>query len=188
MELKVKFKEITVLNDKLKWFKLFQKSYSGGCKDPDISDLTDGSQRFIVAVENNQQLGFVQISNRESWTGVKGLWSVDIAYVKPESRNKKVLKNLISYVVKNYGVGIIHIEEDRFYKNNIYYKSLGFTDIEPTGDGLSYIYIKKAISKINKVRRSKSKEKVDIPRFMNFVYDSLPFGVSSNQPRKAFGF
>jgi hypothetical protein len=176
-----------VLNDKLKWFRLFQKSYSGGCMEPDICELTNGSQRFILALENNQQLGFIQISNRENTTGVKGLWSVGIAYVKPEFRSKNVLKKLISHVVKAHGVGIIHIEEERYYKNHSYYKSLGFTHIELLDDGLSLIYLKKTIREVEKARLAKPRVKREAPTFMNFIHNQIPFQKKLTQPLKKYG-
>ena len=133
------FKELTVLNDKIKWMNQFTKSYEGGLGKFHIGFCKNTTSRFFVAIENGQHLGFVRITNHSN--ELEGLWSLSDAYVKPEFRGKGVLKALIKYVMKNCSVGKVYMTLRTYVENYEYYKSLGFTKFKTSGDGdLVYLY------------------------------------------------
>lgn len=121
------FIEIHQLTEKKKWQNRFIKAY--GAIDPN-ANMFGTNSRFILAIENGKELGFVRINDKSSFFSIHTsmpVWNITDAYVKPAYRHKGVLKALIQHVIENYDVRMIYMTTDRFMDNLDYYRSLGFT-------------------------------------------------------------
>ena len=138
----IELKPIEKLAEKQKWLKRFCKAYSGGLGA--VTDALFGPlTKYFVAIEDGKELGFIRISDysscRATFPGEK-VWSISDAYVKPPSRKKGVLRRMLTQVVRDHHVKMLFIEKERFFKNSVYYSTLGFTDVLPVGDG-SMVYV-----------------------------------------------
>jgi hypothetical protein len=143
----MEFKELTVLNDKIKWMNQFKKSYEGESRDLSLEVYKNNISRFFVAIENGQHLGFVRITNKSRIC--EGVWGVSDAYVKEQYRSSGVLRGLISYVIKNHNVAMLHIELGRYQENYDYYSSLGFNKYRTvTESNLVNLYHDSLVSKM----------------------------------------
>jgi len=122
------FIEIHQLADKKKWATRFMKQYKGEINPNAYAYGTNS--RYILAIENGKELGFVRINDKsyrfQMFTSVP-VWNITDAYVKPAYRHNGVLKALIQHVIENYNVRMIYMTTDRFINNLDYYRSLGFT-------------------------------------------------------------
>ncbi len=125
----VKLVLVNKLAEKIKWVERFYKSYTGSMVAINEQMFSDGC-KFLIAVENGKELGYIRIanfSNEYEKFGKTNIWSITEAYVKPCYRNNGLLSEMIKQVVENYNVKVIRIETERLKQNYYYYKTLGFT-------------------------------------------------------------
>lgn len=131
------FKKIDKLAEKKKWMDRFRRAYSGELK-PETDKFYTDNVSFLVAQEENRELGFVRITDKtyrfNQFTS-KSVWSLTDGYIKPSYRNKGVLKKLIRYSIDHHNVRAMYIETTRFRLNQSYYFDLGFTKFYTVSDG-----------------------------------------------------
>lgn len=150
-------KEIHKMSEKDKWFDQFRKAYTGGCvKKMGSTAYDENRSRFLVAVENGKEMGFVRLTSAVSLnSSFSGVWELSEAYIKPPYRGNGVLRDLLIHAIDFYNVQMVHITQDRYEDNLQYYHSLGFTafvgDGECTGYGLGYACFKDALKIFKKL-------------------------------------
>lgn len=144
-------KEIHKMSEKDKWFDQFRKAYSGGCVKKMSSYAYDERfSRFLVAVKDGKEMGYIRISSAERLTPeFRGTWVLSEAYIKPPYRGDGVLRELLIHSIDYFNVKMVHLTEDRYSKNFSYYSSLGFTAFvssgECTGHSLGHACFKDAL-------------------------------------------
>ncbi len=138
----ITLKIVEKMAEKMKWEQRFFTAYKGGLLP--ISDVIFSSLcKFLVAVEDGKELGFMRLSDY-SRKGVGYLseefWSISDAYVKPRYRGKGVLREMISQAVRDHSVKMLFIETSRLAKNYDYYSTLGFSDVKLVEEGkMAYV-------------------------------------------------
>lgn len=153
----ISFKVLTNNAEKLKWDKRFISSYKGKVKF-NINSVICNTVKYIVAVENGHELGYVRIvniSNNFMSEGLNDVWCIAEAYVKQAYRSNGVLRNLIKHTVAEHNVKCISLTLDRYETNNDYYNSLGFTFGSCWDTDLIYIYLSEMENVIAKLSNGK---------------------------------
>ena len=146
----MEFRELTVLNDKIKWLNKFMRSYEGGTNKLPIELYKNIYSRFFVAIENGKHMGFVRITNHSN--ELKGLWSLSDAYVLPEYRRQGVLKALIDYVIKNHSVRKAYLTLNLYSEHYDFYKAFGFNNYRENEGSLVYIYTDDVIKELQQFK------------------------------------
>jgi len=129
--------EATKLVDKQKWISRFMSSYSGG-KRKVSSAMFESKCKFLVAVEDGKELGYIRLvdySSEFELYGANNVWNISEAYVKPCYRKSGVLRAMIKQVVEKHNAKVIRIETARLTQYVNYYKTLGFTYAYTVQDG-----------------------------------------------------
>jgi GNAT superfamily N-acetyltransferase len=122
-------KKLDKLVEKKKWMDRFRRAYSGELH-PDSCNFYGNNAVFLVAYEQDRELGFIRINDKTSHFAEltdKIVWNLTDGYVKPPYRSKGVLKKLIKYSVEYHDVKMMYIETARFEAHLLYYHGLGFT-------------------------------------------------------------
>ena len=130
--------EITALHKKEAWMRRHVKEYTGPQR-PLTDEMFCSRVKFFEISEAGEQVGFIRINNKTAWYPrvLPGeAWSIANAHVRPEHRHQWVLQDMISFVVANCHVKMIHIETDRIIMHRQYYSDLGFTYIHQDSDGV----------------------------------------------------
>ena len=139
----IKLMEVTKYTDKVKWNKLFAKSYSGGLRKVSIEQLSKGAI-FLVACDGDKEIGYMRLTRHSEYAEFganPNTFCVSEAYVKPFYRKKGVLRQMLMQAIHSYSVKMIHLEEERASKNKEYYTQLGFTcGATFLGDSLMYLF------------------------------------------------
>lgn len=139
----IKLVELVKMADKKKWLNRFLKSYSGKVREID-NTLYGGFSKFLLAICDDKEVGFVRLTNYSdvyAHLNLKEVWSMSEAYVKPCYRNKGVLREIIKTVIKDHKVKMLRIETARLIENYHYYKTLGFKKMSLINNGyLSIAY------------------------------------------------
>jgi len=153
----ITYKVLTSNAEKLKWDKRFLCSYKGKVKYS-INSVISNHAKFIVAVKNGRELGYVRIvniSNNFMSEGLNDVWCIGEAYVKQAYRSNGVLRNLIKHTVAEHNVKSISLTLDRYETNLDYYNTLGFTFGSCDDTDLIYIYLSEMESLIAKLSSGK---------------------------------
>jgi hypothetical protein len=151
----MEFKELLLLAEKQKWMQRFRKAYSDGCKDD--SPLFYGENvKFIVAIENDVELGFIRLVDktyRFDPVTTHPVWSASDAFVKIKYRSMGVLRKLFLYTMENHFVGVCYLTRARYEKLKSYYESLGFTRVSNTTSGeMVWLFTEESWTSINAVK------------------------------------
>lgn len=125
----MQFIELTKLADKQKWMHRFFKAYDGETFQE--SDALYGANvRFIVAIRDGKELGFIRINDKsahfkEVYDGP--VWNLTDAYVKPAYCHQGVLRSMITHAIDTLNVKMLYMQTDRYASHRLYYESLGFS-------------------------------------------------------------
>ena len=133
----ITIKQIHKLAEKQKWMKRFSSAYDGGLKALS-KEMFDDEVKFFVAMDGNNELGFVRINNKTDYFAKYCqtiVWNITDAYVKPKYRSEGVLRKLIEHVLKYENVQMIYLTKDRYMENLSYYNTLGFTKFQLSSNG-----------------------------------------------------
>lgn len=122
------FRKLTNLAEKIKWAKRFNNAYSEQSRALTSLLFDEARVIYVVASANGQDLGNMRLIKKPitSWNDHGSVWSLDSAFVEERFRHYGVFKELIVHAVNVYGIKLISIEADRYWKNQYYYESLGF--------------------------------------------------------------
>jgi hypothetical protein len=124
-------KEITKIAEKTKWIKRFKHHYSGNLTVIDSKIYGTGC-RYLVAVLDGEEVGFIRITNyTEIWSKWYDniVWNASDAFVKKQYRNQHVLRRLLKHVINHCHVKSAFIEVERYVAYHSYYRSLGLTNL-----------------------------------------------------------
>jgi len=137
------YREIEKLAEKVMWCDRFRKSYRGELHQYN-SKMYDSENRFIVIMLDGKDMGFVRLSKRPfdvMGVCIEEVWQISDAYIKPPYRGQGVFKNFIDELVANYGVKLILLTAEVYWRNEDYYDDLDFTEIIEIEDGLYRVYL-----------------------------------------------
>ena len=130
---RIEYKIETKMAEKRKWEHRFCKSYAGGTK-PDNDGMYDDNNKFIVAVCDGKELGYIRLLNHTIFDfphADSHLWNISCGYVKPAYRSQGILRALIESAINHHEAGSITINPARYLKFNSYYTTLGFIHPQP---------------------------------------------------------
>lgn len=133
----IKIREITRIDEKKKWLKLFIKKYSGE-KNKLNSTMLGNISRFFVGSIDGKDVGFIRITNytetfKKHYCGE--VWNASDAFVKTPYRGQSVLRHLLDFVIRDCNVKMVRMETSRLLDNFFYYRALGFNFCRKVGDG-----------------------------------------------------
>jgi ribosomal protein S18 acetylase RimI-like enzyme len=148
----MKFIELQRLADKRKWQEKFVRSYKLGLT-PLSDEIFGENVKFFVAKKNGKELGFVRINNKSKFFGSDlgfDIWNLTDAYVKPQYRNKGVLKEMLQFVIANQSVKMCCLDPQVFKQNSKYYWNFGFTKVvNGNRSGLTWLLHKDIADLVN---------------------------------------
>lgn len=151
----VSFRKLTKLGEKMKWTIRFNNEYSE--QSPPLKSLLFEESRviYVVASANGQDLGYMRLIKKHitSTHDHGSVWSLDAAFVEERFRHYGVFKELIVHAVSVYGIKLIHIDADRYWKNQDYYESLGFQKLVFVDDTPLGYAVHNSFNKANMVPR-----------------------------------
>jgi len=152
----VAIREIKDVKEKRKWTEYFRKDYSGEVNP--INQYMFGDMcRYFVARADGKDVGFIRITNqtenfKKYFEG--DVWNAASAYVKKPYRGQSILRQMIEYVMENCQVSSLRIENERYEKNRVYYKTLGFSYAWTVGNGKLVIAVTEELKEAA-IRRNK---------------------------------
>ncbi|CAN1564573.1 hypothetical protein MCERE10_03643 [Burkholderiaceae bacterium] len=122
------FRKLTNLAEKKKWERCFAKAYAGQSRPLTAEMFNVAGVIYVVASANGQDCGHVRLIKKHitSTHDHGSVWSLDTAFVEERFRHYGVFKELIVHAVNVYGIKLIHIDADRYWKHQYYYEGLGF--------------------------------------------------------------
>ena len=139
--------EIHERSEKEKWQSLFINDPMVKTQyETQIGDgvFDDSIVRFLVAKENDEEIGYIRINNKSKFFEKDNLdyeiWNAADAYVKPEHRSKGILKKMLIDVIANHQVKMTCLDGELFLRNKDYYSKLGFTKITKGKGGLYWLH------------------------------------------------
>ena len=131
--------EIHELRRKRQWYERFRRDYDEQSRPFDKHKMVDNS-RFFVAKIGSIELGYIHIDDKSSYFDCE-VWNITEAYVKPKYRGNGILREMISHVVANFRVQMMHISWARYEAHLVYYQSLGFSgDCRGHEPGIGWVF------------------------------------------------
>ena len=152
------YREVKKLAEKMMWCERFRKSYRGELRKY-TSKMYDSENRFIVIMQDGKNMGFVRLSKRSfdlMGVYIEEVWQISDAYIKPPYRGKGIFRDFIDKLVANYGVKLILLTDEVYWRNKEYYDDLGFTERVRIDEGLYRVYL----SSFRKEVEARSKDRV----------------------------
>ncbi len=151
----VSFRKLTNLGEKMKCAKRFNNAYSEQSRALTSILFDEARVIYVVASANGQDLGHMRLIKKHitSTHDHGSVWSLDTAFVEERFRHYGVFKELIVHAVSVYGIKLIHIDADRYWKNQDYYESLGFQKLVFVDDTPLGYAVHNSFNKANMVPR-----------------------------------
>jgi hypothetical protein len=131
--------EVLDQHQKKEWMSRYKSHYSGHLKNVNDPNLYGANVRFIKAIHDGSDAGFVRLNDKTSHFssfGEDSTWNITDGFTDSRFRGNGVLKRLIQFSVTNLNVKMFYMDKKRYLDNIAYYKDLGFTSFTHSSDGL----------------------------------------------------
>ena len=100
--------------------------------------MLDDDVKYFACISNEQAIGYIRItdkSNHFKAVDLKHVWAVEDAFVEDAFRHAGAYRALLTYVVTDHAVRLVHLHKDIYAAHRAFYDELGFGAPLESGDG-----------------------------------------------------